>query len=253
MVSRQTPVKGGRGGANNDSQLIKSPSDTTIYAPALRQMGQQVTGSVVNNDEIIEKISNFVEEIRFENATGRTPPWQRDQRDRQESNDEPPPDDQKPGVQVPRGGETLKERESEKFVIEAKQFWASVEPPVPGNTHNELIRKNEPMRNNVMVQVMQPVDSDNDDDFFHLACHMDAALKVKIERGEFVDLDRLLRKRRNQGKSHLEWITKDGMTFLSPAQDHKNCVSNIKKWDQAFLVYVAIYCQANPGCAGEIW
>ena len=30
--------------------------------------------------------------------------------------------------------------------------------------------------------------------FFHLICHIDPALKGKIERGEYVDLDKLLTK-----------------------------------------------------------
>ena len=32
----------------------------------------------------------------------------------------------------------------------------------------------------------------SDDDFFHLICHVDPALKTKIENGEYVDLDKLL-------------------------------------------------------------
>ena len=31
-----------------------------------------------------------------------------------------------------------------------------------------------------------------DDDFFHLTCHIDANLKTKIEKGQYVDLDKLL-------------------------------------------------------------
>ena len=34
--------------------------------------------------------------------------------------------------------------------------------------------------------------NDNDDDFFHITCHIDPTLKAKIERGEYVELERLL-------------------------------------------------------------
>ena len=43
---------------------IKSPSDTTLYAPALRKRAN----SGENANDIIEKISNFVEEVRLEST-----------------------------------------------------------------------------------------------------------------------------------------------------------------------------------------
>ena len=33
---------------------------------------------------------------------------------------------------------------------------------------------------------------DDDDDFFHVSCHIDGALRLKIERGEFVELEKLI-------------------------------------------------------------
>ena len=33
-----------------------------------------------------------------------------------------------------------------------------------------------------------------DDEFFHLTCHVEASMKQKIERGEFIELDKLLPK-----------------------------------------------------------
>ena len=47
-------------------QQVKSLSDTTIYAPALKKL----VGNTVNEgDHLIERISNFVEEIRLETAS----------------------------------------------------------------------------------------------------------------------------------------------------------------------------------------
>ena len=43
------------------------------------------------------------------------------------------------------------------------------------------------------------------------------------------------------------------MTFLSPVQDKETKINGIKRWDQAFRIYAAIYCNANPTCSGEIW
>ena len=43
------------------------------------------------------------------------------------------------------------------------------------------------------------------------------------------------------------------MTFLAPAQDKDSRINGIRKWDQAFRVYAAIYCEANPERSSEIW
>ena len=50
---------------------IKSPSDTTIYAPGLNKQCQFANDT--NNTNMIQRISNFVENVRLENATGETP------------------------------------------------------------------------------------------------------------------------------------------------------------------------------------
>ena len=93
----------------------------------------------------------------------------------------------------------------------------------------------------------------DDDQFFHLTCHVDALLKSKIERGEYVELECLLPKWKSFGETRFEWINKDGMTFLAPTQDRDTKINGIRKWDQAFRVYAAIYCNANPSRSGEIW
>ena len=50
-----------------------------------------------------------------------------------------------------------------------------------------------------------------------------------------------------------EWVSEDGMTYLAPAQDKDNQINEIRRWEQAFRVYAAIYCAANPTRSGEIW
>ena len=85
---------------------------------------------------------------------------------------------------------------------------------------------------------------------------MDSNLAQKIECGEFVDLEKLLI--RNQVKwrdyDRLEFITHEGQTYLAPAGgDREPKVNGIRRWDQAFRVYVAIYSKANPHHAAEIW
>ena len=95
----------------------------------------------------------------------------------------------------------------------------------------------------------------DNDQFFHLACHVDSTLKNKIEYGEFIDLERLLPRCRSfkAEEGRLEWVTKDGLTFLAPTQERDLKINGFKKWDEAFRVYASIYCNANPSRAGEIW
>ena len=78
--------------------------------------------------------------------------------------------------------------EAERVVIEAEQFRATVEPPA-GNSFDlsPCILNPE-----VGAGVGVGIDKGEDDEYFHLACHVDSTLKAKIERGEYVDLDRLL-------------------------------------------------------------
>ena len=94
-----------------------------------------------------------------------------------------------------------------------------------------------------------------DDDFFHLTCFIDPNLIHKIERGEFVELEKLLPKDRSyvSGKEdRLEWVQREGGTFLVPAsRDLK--INGIRRWEQAFRMYATIYCGANPHRAKEIW
>ena len=92
--------------------------------------------------------------------------------------------------------------------------------------------------------------------FFSMTCHVEAALKEKIEKGEFVELEKLLCKalkhiRPNQDPK-LEKIFKDGQSFYVPVTDRENRITGVRKWDQAFRVYAAIYSKANPLRAAEI-
>ena len=83
-------------------------------------------------------------------------------------------------------------------------------------------------------------------------------MQTKIEKGEYVDLERLLpnnkfRKPLNpSGSVPLQWRFKDGETFLAPAEKERK-INNVRRWDQAFRTYATIYCKANRDRAGEIW
>ena len=51
----------------------------------------------------------------------------------------------------------------------------------------------------------------------------------------------------------LEIVSRDGMTFFAPVQEKGTKITGIRKWEQAFRVYAAIYSKAQPHRASEIW
>ena len=130
--------------------------------------------------------------------------------------------------------ELLAERErAQQIVIEAEQHKATTERP--GNLESQ--------------QLMDK----SDDEFFHLTCHIETSLKQKIERGEYVDLEKLLPKEGGQTDNRLEWVHREGSTFLAPVSQRENKINNVKKWDQAFRIYATFYCGAKPSRAREVW
>ena len=145
------------------------------------------------------------------------------------------------------------EIEARQNVVEAELFQASVEPPKKGKDLNPFFIE---QQSNLDRVKHNQLDDDNDDEFFHLTCHVDNAMKDKIERGCFVDLEKLIPKKKNStlgDENRLEWVSKDGMTFLAPANDREQKINSIRKWEQAFRIYAAIYCKANPTRTWEIW
>ena len=208
---------------------IKSPSDTTIYTPALKRGG--------NGNKIIQRISNLVESMQLDEEErsgtrhhGEIGVLQHDPDHQDGMEEEPQPSTREV---------------TDKIVIAAEKFKASVTPPkgMLDFSEDELrdLRKND----------------NNDDEFFHVTCHIDQNLKDRIGRGEFIELEKLLPKDRCGGaimfreEKRLELVHKDGSTYYQPIQEQK--INGVRKWEQAFRIYAAIYTQANLSQASEIW
>ena len=148
---------------------------------------------------------------------------------------------------VPAGSRagSSEHRIAENLIVEAEKFKASVAPP-----------KGKYFTDSEMEQLARRFD--NDDDFFHVTCHLDSNLKSKIENGEFIELDRLLSKDRLSTKGTddgelLRLIRRDGQSFLSTTKGNDKGISSIRRWEQAFRVYAAVYSEAHPERAAEIW
>ena len=98
----------------------------------------------------------------------------------------------------------------------------------------------------------------DDDEFVHITSHIDPNLRQKIQRGEYVELEKLIKRNRTSGFDNdrdlaLDIVTKDGHTYLTPKTEKGNTIQNVRRWEQAFRVYASIYSEANPTRGTEIW
>ena len=236
------------------SQIVKSPSDTTIYAPALCKnrttCDQANIGNTVGSDQISKRVSpvisrpdtdpnlliqNFVDTMRLEHEQAR------------QLNKERLQENKKCRASADNNESCIRFEQAQKkldgTVVEAEQFKASIAEP----------GKNEGREPQLIPNIGSGV---SDDDFFHLTCHIEPNLIHKIELGEFVELEKLLPKDRSgtnrNDESRLEWVQCEGGTFLVPAQ--RDCkINSFRKWELAFRAYATIYCAANPHRSKEIW
>ena len=126
------------------------------------------------------------------------------------------------------------------MVIDAEQFKAAVAKPTGMSQEIE--------------QIIKSIYDNQDDNFFHLTCHVDTSLHQHIEVGLYIDLDRLLPKNHTQLMNPdqcMQFVNHEGAIFWVPV-DREVKINGISKWDQAFRVYAAIYCKANPQPVGNI-
>ena len=242
------------------SGLVKSPSDTTIYAPVLKltpKVGciNQVNSQCHNNEQsIVDKIANFVTQVRLESesalsdnrmrlnilggecAVGKEVVAKRDDQPQASGSGQ-----NKSRFVVGQADPMSAAREeAERLITEAERFKATVEPP-----------KGKEIEHNAYTDSV-------DDEFFHITCHIDQAVKAKIERGEFIELEKLLVRdrlfnRSMQSDSRLALYNIDGFTYVAAAYDREGRISGVCKWEQAFRVYAATFSKANPSRASEIW
>ena len=245
---------------------IKSPSDTTIYAPALLKdtIGASPVGAIstrhlripnVDMSNVDDHVSQFVERVRRDS---------RRSGDRSESRERSRSQERQRHGSGERGSKRGEDDRSQSrnrsrsvadnIVLQAERFKATIDPPKGNESLEENVKQ--------LISLLQSKGSlsepDTDDDFFHITCHIEQGLKTKIANGEFVDLEKLLPKSRSQMMTgydnEIEVIRKNGSTYVIPETGQKDIkINSIRRWEQAFRVYCAIYCEANPDRAAEIW
>ena len=231
----------------------------------------------MNNGDVslIEKISNFVESIRLDckqdrNHCDRSKDYRSpsDQRsEHQQSND-----DQRSVIRRDRSPAPAAERVTDQLLVQAEKFRAKVEAPKGTKNFGDLLLPYdyEQLRSKfVKPEGLAPIDPeimilrnfDQDDEFFHITSQIEPALRAKIERGEYIELERLLpkdwasmcRPGEELNKQLFQLITQGTDTYLEPPMQKTGKINSVRKWDQAFRVYAAVYTCANPERSSEIW
>ena len=241
---------------NNDNagkRVCPSLSDLTMYVPAMvrrdPEMAQRSpvlrnhvlsTGTIHQGATPVNQITSFLERVRMDEqgpgTSGEVRQHTADSRTSEDVRTEKEADRRRSpatGALDKDEQAVLEARETARTrIVEAEKFRAAVDL-VPG-TYNP----------------------DNDDDTFFLnTCHTDESHAKEIEKGHFVDMNKIY-PRQNDYKgsldTRLEIINKDGHTYFVPAGDSTKRVFNFHTWQKAFRVYATIYSKANPHRAAEI-
>ena len=239
--------------------IVKSPSDTTIYAPALKQkrfghnltptIVRQVTTGVDSSD-----INSGINQIRLNNYPGDQPGTsgrgdigdaEYDRRSYQQSIER----QQNKACDI-----------AEQMVVRAERQKAAIEAPAGENMLianiydiNESITDKIKEKSRVLKvpEVDILFNDDNPQNYTQVSAHIDEVQANKIKVGGFIEIEKLQQRprdfRSNSMNQGVELVVQDGRTYFIPSKDKDlqkiNCFA---KWEQAFRVYASIYTQANP-------
>ena len=225
----------------------KSPSDMTIYAPALNLTPDKGPNSLLPRTQVdANKIAEFVENIQLQTA----------------------PNNGDPVISEIRTGGGVPNQQVVMPVLGEHTTQPPHEEPQPSGSWRDEARDAAVQMVAETVAMKAKLDGPQgrnmvgysdvvDYEFFHITCHVDNATRVKIEAGQFEELEKLLVKDRPFSRANADGrmglYSKDGMTYFAPAAEKEVKISNVRRWEQAFRIYAAIYSNANPHRASEIW
>ena len=136
---------------------------------------------------------------------------------------------------------------SDNLVLTAEQNKAIITAPRGKDEINSTVP---------VTPISDPAAIDNT--YFLSTCHLDEAIKIKAYNGKFLELQKLLpnpkRYRAPESRTGLEFVKKDGYKYLvqHDQEDNDVKITNVKKWDEAFRIYAALYTKANPTRGAEL-
>ena len=177
---------------------LKSPSDTTLYKQALRKLVEGKVTSPSNRinqnqsrkSSLVDQVSNFIAGVRAgmerdevvrhrsrsasrwrERSQTRDPPRNANRRNEDENQHDDLPE-------VRQATEL-----ADQMVLDAEKFRATVNAPQKGITEGGTEYLSE------LINAVKKITDNDDDDYFHVTSHLDKGLKLKIQAGDFVELE----------------------------------------------------------------
>ena len=100
-----------------------------------------------------------------------------------------------------------------------------------------------------------------DEKYSHSTSHLNGALIAKIEKGEFVELAKLIKRSVPSGiaedeNKRIQLYDREGSSYYLPLGNHREtpiAINSYKKWLKAFKLYANIYTKANPWRVKEVF
>ena len=218
--SASSPGKTCEKSGNTNVDKIKSPSDTTIYAPALNRtpnnkvvvpfnempLRRQIIQPSNEGGFVNDRVAQFVDNMRLEDeircSAGQ--PRVRSEVVVQSTSKQPEMKDK-----------TDEAKEvTTNLILNAERFRADISQPKGMGGDSNFFKG---------VRTVKEGEILEDDDFFHITCHVEQSITEKISKGEFIELDKLLVKdkfrRSGSDQQRLEFVNQDGHTYLAPVND----------------------------------
>ena len=257
-----------------NQQRVKSPSDSELYTPAIKrakclQLGNP-TASVISEqtegNDLMEEFLHNVDNPMFtsQRINEELSKIRLGVNTAQSQDPRPTTSEAQRGVGQAAAAASVPPRMSvepnkdrikntvDQAILDAERFKATLQQPVPGIKFNNI--PNNARCDLDQIKQLRYLDSE-DDEFFHTTCHIDPQMRAKIEKGDFVELEKLLQRKlmldpEQDGRMHL--VNRDGVSYFVKAIDRDTKIHNYSKWEQAFRTYITIYCGANPHRSAEI-
>ena len=165
-------------------RTVKSPSDTTIYAPALNltpDKNTQQPGLATESQVVVRNVEEFLNGVRMEHdALSQMQSLNIVEVPQLELQPRPGPSQQVKMLQNPSPDEEV----TQNWIDHARETAGQLLT----NADQWKTRLDGPRGTGSI-----PLNYDQiDDQFFHITCHVDKSIKDKIEAGKFVELEKLL-------------------------------------------------------------
>ena len=266
---------------NNKARKVhKSPSDSTLYRPALKQKRlsktidspdyiQQVINDTNNTKANQEKQQQQIDQFLTGIRTGKFPTGQPTipRRMSQGATATPQRNEALTELDDIQEQQTRARKIAERAVLEAEKFKATVSAPTGKSPQFDA----QPLTRNDNLDIFQEfrnldlhvpaVDYNFNDDtaknFCQVSNHIDVSTEMKIAKGAFLEMIKLTPPKNlkvDESDKKLELVSKEGKSFWLPiTEKEQNKITNYRQWEQAFKVYAAVYTRYNPHRGAEIY